>query len=181
MSDIVGYSRLSSAPTRDEIEAQLRSAGATQVFWEQPAPSLSVLESVIASVSRGDTIVVVASDHLSPSVDHFIRTIGVFDDSGIRLRSLAEPALSTDSAPAPPGEVLRALVDLRRRLVAAQTATLTKATPAPRRPGRPSVMTEEKLAMALELRRQGRSIAQIARVIGVSASAVRRAIQLSRS
>ena len=180
MSDIVGYSRLSSAAARDEIEAQLRSAGATQVFWEQPAPSLTVLESVIASASRGDTIVVIASDHLSPSVDHFIRTIGVLDESGIFLRSLAEPALSTDSAPAPPGEVLRSLVDLRRRLIEAQTAKLTTSS-APRRPGRPSVMTEDNLAMALELRRQNRSIAQIARVLGVSASAVRRALQLSRS
>ncbi len=181
MSDIVGYSRLNSAPARDEIEAQLHAAGAAQVLWEQPAPSVTVLESVIASASRGDTIVVVGSDHLSPSVDHFVRTIGVLDEHGIRLRSLAEPALSTDSAPAPPGEVLRALEDFRRRLIAAQMATLTEGASAPRRPGRPSVMTDEKLAMALELRRQNRSIAQIARVVGVSASAVRRAIQSPRS
>lgn len=46
-----------------------------------------------------------------------------------------------------------------------------------RRPGRPTVMTEERLAVARELRLQGRSYAHVGLVLGVSANAVQRALR----
>jgi DNA invertase Pin-like site-specific DNA recombinase len=176
VSDTIGYSRTATEASPD-IESELRAAGATRVIWNSPATTRSTLASAIDSASPGDTLIVVSSDDLSPSVEHFVQTVGLLDERGIRLRSLTEPQLSTDGAQASPAEVLRALEQLRRRLFAAQAAELVS-DPASsgRRPGRPSVMTEEKIGMAKELRRQNRSIAQIARAVGVSSSAVRRAL-----
>lgn len=43
--------------------------------------------------------------------------------------------------------------------------------------GRPTVMTAEKTSAAIHLRQQGRSIAHIAKVLGVGASTVSRALR----
>lgn len=179
MSEVIGYSRTASDASRVEVARDLRAAGAGRVIWGNSAAPDRALSSAIRSASSGDTLVVMSSDDLSPSVDHFVFTVGLLSERGIRLVSLTEPELGTGSAPIPPSEVLRALDEMRRRLIAAQADKLASdLASVGRRPGRPSVMTEEKTAMALELRRQSRSIAQIARAVGVSPSAVRRALHV---
>ena len=65
-----------------------------------------------------------------------------------------------------------------RELMSVQTREgLRVAGESGRRPGRPTVMTEERLAVARELRLQGRSFAHVGLVLGVSANAVQRALR----
>ena len=152
MSEIIGYSRTASDSSRAEVEKDLRAAGAGRIIWGDPAAPSTAFAFAIRSVSSGDTLVVVSSDDLSPSVDHFVYTVGLLIERGIRLVSLAEPELGTDGAPLPPSDVLRALDGMRRRLIAARADTLaSELASVSRRPGRPSVMTEEKTAMALDV------------------------------
>lgn len=72
---------------------------------------------------------------------------------------------------------MTALEALRRRLVSVRTrAGMESAAASGKRPGRPTVMTPEKIAMAIELRNLNRPITHIARVLGVSANSVQRAL-----
>jgi len=97
---------------------------------------------------------------------------------GIRFHSLAEPALSTGNDVQESDAVILALDAVRREFIGLRTREgLARAARDGRRPGRPSVMTPDRISMARELRVSGRPLSQIARVLGVSPSAVRRALQ----
>lgn len=157
--------------------AALRAVGVTEIVTEPDPLSSARLRSLIGFMSAGDELTVVRSSHLAPSLTQFVRTMGLLTGRGVRFTSLEEPALSTRDADGNATAVLQALDELRRDLISIRTkAGMTDAAAHGRRVGRPTVMTEDRVAMARELRRQRRSIAQIARVIGVSQSAVRRVL-----
>jgi DNA invertase Pin-like site-specific DNA recombinase len=181
MSRLIGYSR-PWWPGEDltvDLE-KLATAGATVTLTgpgvaEGPSNDLSPLHSL----ESGDILLVTSAARLGSSLPRVVQTIAELGRLGIAFRSLIEPALSTDAGPADPAEVFAALEGLRRRLAGLRTRQgMLQAEAAGRRPGRPSVMTPDRVAVAEELRRQHRSIAHIARVIGVSPSAVQRALSV---
>lgn len=181
MSRLVGYSR-PWWPGEDltiDIE-NLAGAGATATLTDPGAVEAPLDEgSALRSLEPGDTLLVSSAARLGSSLPRVVQTIAELGRRGIGFRSLAEPALSTDAGVADPAEVFAALEGLRRTLAGLRTRQgMLRAETAGRRPGRPSVMTPERVAVAEELRRQHRSIAHIARVIGVSPSAVQRALSV---
>lgn len=181
MSRVVGYSR-PWWPGEDltiDIE-YLAGAGATATLTDSGVVEAPLdNESALSSLNAGDTVLVSSAARLGSSLPRVVQTIAELGRRGIGFRSLAEPALSTDAGVADPAEVFAALEGLRRRLAGLRTRMgMLQAETAGRRPGRPSVMTPERVAVAEELRRQHRSIAHIARVIGVSPSAVQRALSV---
>lgn len=99
---------------------------------------------------------------------------------GVRLRSLTEPFLDVDTS-TPMGE---AIVGIMATLAQLKVATirentmrgLAHARSQGRVGGRPTVMTPERTAAAIKLRRAGQSHAQIAAAFGVSKSSVARAL-----
>lgn len=175
MTRIVGFSR----PGDDEAaaeEAALRAAGADEVFVECDPDGAVVLASCLQSLHAGDVLVVTRASRLTSTQYRFVRTVAALGARGVVFWSLAEPALSTGT-PMAAEEVFQALEELRSELAGIRTrAGMDAATADGRRPGRPRVMTEERLAMAMELRAVGRSVSHIARVLGVSAGAVGRAL-----
>lgn len=184
MSRVIGYlRRLPTTPSGAEERARLALAGATSVVEEHASAdprSRTELHSLLNEIDAGDTVVVTEAAHLSHSVGHFVSTVTTLTNRGIGFRSLDEPNLSTTTDAVPPALVVAAIDDLRRRLVALRTREgMSTAAAAGRRPGRPTVMTQERVAIALELRRQDRSISHIARVLEVSTAAVRRALTLA--
>ena len=183
MSRTVGYVReVLSGDCVSEDAAALRRAGASQVFTDRrgatsgPRPDL---ERCLNSLKSGDTLLIPSAVSLSSSVEHFVGTVARLRARGVDIYSLAEPALSTTpDATTAPGDVLNALDALRRRLIGVRTRVgLDAAIAAGRRPGRPRVMTQDRIEIARELRTQKRSYAQIGRALGVSESAVRRALK----
>lgn len=175
MSRIVGFSRPGDNEAAAE-EAALRAAGADEVFVEHDPDGEQELASCLQSLRSNDVLVVTRASRLTSTQYRFVRTVAALGARGVGFRSLAEPALST-GAPVSAEEVFQALEELRSELAGIRTrAGMGAATAEGRRPGRPKVMTEERLAMAIELRAVGRSISHIARVLGVSAGAVRRAL-----
>lgn len=181
MSRLVGYSR-PWWPGEDvtmDIET-LAAAGATATLTDSGVVETPLDDaSALSSLEAGDTLLVSSAARLGSSLPRVVQTIADLGRRGIGFRSLAEPALCTDAGVADPAEVFAALEGLRRRLAGLRTRQgMLQAEAAGRRPGRPSVMTPERVAVAEELRRQHRSIAHIARVIGVSPSAVQRALSV---
>ena len=177
MTRVVGYSR--PLGVDDDLEADaaaLRAAGAKVVHLGLGDRKDRVLRSLLDELSAGDVLLVSRAVRLSPSLTHFVSTVTAMGGRGVDFRSLAEPELSAGSRPRT-AAVFTALESMRCELISIRTrAGMAIAAAAGRKLGRPSVMTEEHLAMARELRVHGRSNAHIGQVLGVSASTVRRAL-----
>lgn len=177
---IFGYTR-DLAGDADEADVEtLRAAGASVIHSDigSDPRTRPALDACLRDLQTGDELVVTSAARLSPSVSHYMVTAVGLSARGIRIRCLTEPVLSTGPGTASDSaEVMAALEGLRRQLRSLETKQgMLAAARAGRRPGRPTVMTEERIAMAVELRRLDRSYTQIARVLGVSTSAVQRAL-----
>jgi len=179
---LVGYTRelLPGLGTTADAE-ELVAAGAVLVFIDDGAADPRArpgLVECLRDLERGDVLVVTSAARLSHTVPHFLAIVADLGGRGVGFRSLAEPALCAGLGErVDPSEVFGALEALRHRLVSVQTRTgMASAAREGRRPGRPTVMTEERVAIAVELRNVGRPITHIARVLGVSPNAVQRAL-----
>lgn len=177
MSRTVGYARAWWAGENLSAEhAALQAAGVDVIFAGKGRDAEDLVQC-LSLLEAGDTLVVTAAARLASSLPGFVQAVADLATRGVVFCSLSEPSLSTAGAPAAAAETLLALETLRGTLVGLRTRQgMLRAEAAGRRPGRPSVMTPERVAVAEELRRQKRSIAHIARVIGVSPSAVQRAL-----
>jgi DNA invertase Pin-like site-specific DNA recombinase len=182
MTRVIGYTRelFAGAGVTVDVE-ELESAGATQVFVDLAsvdARKRPGLAECLRILEAGDVLVVTSSARLSHSLTHFVLTTTALAARSVLFRSVAEPALTSGIGHvSDPVEVLCALDGLTRRLRSLETREGMKDAAAEgRRAGRPTVMTQERVAIALELRNQGRSLPQIGRVLGVSTSAVQRAL-----
>lgn len=182
MTRLVGYTRELLPGEGAVADAEeLDRAGVSQVFVDDArgdAAARPALRDCLGSLEPGDTLVVTSAAQLSHTVSHFVATVTALRARGVSFRSLSEPALSIGvGVSTDPGDVLAALEGLKRRLVSVQTrAGMASAAAEGRRPGRPTVMTPERIAMAVELRNLGRPNTHIARVLGVSPNAVQRAL-----
>lgn len=181
MTRLVGYTRelTPGSGTQSEVAA-LTAAGAARVFTDDAAADPRTrprLAECLTFLEPGDVLVVPSASHLSHAVTHFVTIVSALSARGVVFRSLTEPVLCTGAGRVDPAEVLVALEGLRRRLVSVRTrAGMASAAATGKRAGRPTVMTPEKVAMAVELRNLGRPITHIARVLGVSANSVQRAL-----
>jgi len=183
MSNVVGYARVSRHDQNPAAqEAELRAAGAARVFVDQGESSrvkdrpqwLACLDYLRA----GDTLLVRRLDRIAGSEKMAIETINELHERGVNLRSLTEPDIDTTT---PMGRALFGIVavfaQLRVDTIRDNTRRgLAHARAQGRVGGRPTVMTPERTAAAVRMREQGDSVAHIARVLGVGASSVSRAL-----
>lgn len=181
MTRLVGYTREVAPGAGTAADAaQLVLAGAERVFTDDGsigAAERPGLRECLEFVEAGDTVIVTSAAMVAPTAAQFLTVVSGLAGRSVGFRSLAEPALSTGTA-VDSAEVFVALESLRRRLSSLQTrAGMAAAASKGRRPGRPTVMTPERVAMAVELRDLGRPVTHIARVLGVSANAVQRALR----
>lgn len=172
-SRVHGYTRpYTAAEDLDADVIALQDAGAHSVAVEASPTSGKVLATLIADAQRGDTLIVTTLERLGAGTAAVVRALGHLVERGVVFRALDGPALDTAAPDAV--ELLRALVEASHGV--RSRATQDGMRRSGNRPGRPVVMTPEKTAMAVELRRLDRSTAHIAFVLGVSPSAVQRAL-----
>ncbi|HKT55656.1 MAG TPA: recombinase family protein [Microbacterium sp.] len=185
MTKIVGYTRhlVGDVDVADDIDA-LRRAGATVVFTEvtvSQTSEMAGLDEFIRTLAAGDSVIVTSAARIVHTVNQFLGFRSDLVSRGVTFLSLSEPALSSGQM-VDPDDLFAALDGLRRRLIGLRTRHgMVVAAADGRRAGRPSVITEERLAIARELRNQNRSFAQISRALGVSTSAIQRALAEPRS
>lgn len=186
MSNVVGYARVS---TRDQHpaaqEAELRAAGAMRVFVDHGESSrVSQRPQWLACLDylrAGDTLLVRRLDRIAGSETMAIQTISELHDRGVNIKSLTEPDIDTTT---PMGRALFGIVavfaQLRVDTIRENTQRgLAHARAQGRVGGRPTVMTPERIEQALQMRAETppRSIAHIAKVLGVGRSSVSRALE----
>lgn len=187
MTRILGYARdLRVAGDGREAQVALKRAGAERVYRDDLVSGVRhrpQLDACLRALHDGDVLVVATALALSHSVDHFVATVSALHNRNVAFRSLNEQALSNLASDGTnSSDVIAALDMLRRDLLSLRTRQgLDAALDKGRRPGRPRVMTEERLSIARELRSHERSFASIARSLGVSEAAVRRALAPTES
>ena len=182
MSNVVGYARVS---TREQSaaaqEAELRAAGAVRVFVDEGESSRVADRpqwvACLDYLRRGDILVVRRLDRIAGSEVMAIQTISELHERGVNIKSLTEPDIDTTT---PMGRALFGIVavfaQLRVDTIRENTMRgLAHARAQGRVGGRPSVMTPERVEAALAMRPE-KSIAQIAKILGVGASSVSRAL-----
>lgn len=180
---IVGYARVS---TRDQDpgaqKRELTAAGAGRVFVDHGESSrLRDRPQWVACLDYlrdGDTLVVRALDRIAGTTTMAIETISQLHDRGINIKSLTEPDIDTTT---PMGRALFGIVavfaQLRVDTIRENTRRgLEHARAQGRLGGRPTVMTEERVTAAVQLRAAGNNTSAIARQLGVGASSVTRAL-----
>lgn len=185
MNEVIGYARVSTREQNPESqEAELRAAGATRVYVDR-GESSRVNErpqwvACLDHLRSGDTLVIRALDRVAGTERMAIETIRDLGQRGVRIKSLTEPFLDVDTS-TPMGEaivgIMAVMAQLRVSTIRENTMRgLAHARSQGRVGGRPSVMTVARVEAAVKLRQEGKTLVQIAEVLGVGKSSVARAL-----
>ena len=155
-----GYARVSASDQDPAAQiAALQAAGCDPIYIERASGTTmdrTQWAECNRSLGRGDTLVVVRIDRLGRSLVDLVDTLDNLHARGIQFRSLEE-RIDTSTA-------------LGRMFY-----QLAGAVAGYERIGRPPALTPEQRTIARQLRTQGKSVAVIARILGVSPSTIRRA------
>ena len=183
MTNVVGYARVSKREQNPAAqEAELRAAGASRVFVDHGESSRIAdrpqWRACLDYLREGDTLLVRRLDRLGGTERIIIETLHDLDRRGVNIKSLTEPMIDTTT---PMGRALFGMVavfaQLRVDTIRDNTRRgLAHARAQGRVGGRPSVMTPERIAAAVKMRAEEHSVAHIAKVLGVGASSVSRAL-----
>lgn len=176
---IHGYTRVSTTKQSDESQRHDLVAAGAEYIWAETASGVAshrpVLEDLIAKARAGDTILVWRLDRLGRSMTHLIDTVTNLHDRGIAVHSLHEQ-FDTRTAN---GRLMLGLFALlsqfERDLMRERTkAGLEAAALSGKRVGRPPKITADRVTIAQDMAKQRRSVADIARAMGVSRATVYR-------
>ncbi|GAB3519556.1 recombinase family protein [Arthrobacter monumenti] len=180
----VGYSRTSAREQNPAAqEAELMQAGAIKVFVDHGESSRVTerpqWQACLDFLREGDTLVIRELSRIAGTEVIAIQTISNLHERGINIKSLTEPDIDTTT---PMGRALFGIVavfaQLRVDTIRENTRSgLAHAASQGRIGGRPTVMTPERIDAAVRLKREGKSIATIAKTFGVGSSSVARALK----
>jgi DNA invertase Pin-like site-specific DNA recombinase len=177
---IFGYARVSTDGQSVEGQvAELRSANVVKVFREKQTGASRErrqLGRALASLQRGDVLVVTRLDRLARSTRDLLNILGAIADKGARFRSLRDSWADTTT---PHGRlmltVLAGLAEFERELIRARTSEgRERAKARGVRLGRKPKLTPHQRREALIRRDAGETLTEIARTFAVSHSTISR-------
>lgn len=148
-----------------------------------PAAERPRLQEALALLDRGDTLVVWRLDRLARSLTDLVAQVGLLRDRGAVLVSVSDNLTTKGGRGRQARRLFASLARLEKDLVAERTTPgRTAARARGRQGGRPLKLTGDKLELAAELRRQGElPVAEIARIVGVSAPTIYRHVNADGS
>lgn len=185
MGNVIGYARVSTVDQNldSQLDA-LRRAGAARVFTDKLSGSTTArpqLQACLAYLNPGDVLAVYSTDRLGRSMGDLIEIVGRLQEQGVQFKSLTEPFDTTNHGGELFFHIVAAFAQMQRRQISEKTrAGLAAAKARGRLGGRPTVMTADRVATARQLREAGKAYDDIAALLGVGASSVKRALYASR-
>jgi DNA invertase Pin-like site-specific DNA recombinase len=185
MSQTIGYARVSAADQNPDLQLDaLKAAGCDKVFVEKASGALRdrpELAKALEYLRPGDVLVVWKLDRLGRSLRHLLDTVEALKERGIAFRSLGEHIDTTTATGELIFHLFASLAQFERRMIAERAAAGRAAAKARGETGgRPSVMTERKLAAAQLLIAGGASVRQAAETIGVGKSTLQDHLVIAR-
>jgi DNA invertase Pin-like site-specific DNA recombinase len=122
---LIGYARVSTENQDTDPQGdELRAAGCTSVLEEHASGadrSRPVLTRILRDIHPGETLVVVRLDRLARSVSHLLAVIEQLEAKGAHFRSLHDPIDTTTPQGMFSLQVLGAVAQLERALIAERT------------------------------------------------------------
>lgn len=181
---LLGYARVSTLDQDPALQTDaLDAAGCFRVWTDKASGKLDKrpqLDRVLDQLRPGDTLVVWRLDRLGRSMKHLIAVVSDLEERGIGFRSLTENIDTTTAAGKLIFHIFGALAEFERELIVERTqAGLAAARARGRKGGRRTVMTPEKLKVARQMLDDpdaDHTVAKVAETIGVSRSALYRAL-----
>ncbi|ANP74758.1 recombinase family protein [Cryobacterium arcticum] len=182
---VIGYARVGTRKLSvDEREIALTAAGAERLYVDhgesRNKASLPRFSACLDYLRAGDLLLVCQLGQLDRlgRDDRLIALLHELGARGIGLRSLAEPAIDTTG---PSGRALFDIIAVFAQLRSESIQVHRRDGPAPARAhgregGRPTAMTAERIAVALDMREKGATIDTIATTLGVDTVTVQRAL-----
>ncbi|QCO00040.1 recombinase family protein (plasmid) [Azospirillum argentinense] len=160
---LVAYARVSTEEqSTDSQILALKQAGCSVIFEEHASGGdrdRPVLAKALASLKRGDTLVVARIDRLARSLFHLLEVIDGLRQRGIAFKSLGDPIDTTSPQGRFALQVLGAAAELERALIRERSiAGLRAAVAKGKEPGNPGLRRRDPAA--LEKVRQGRETAR---------------------
>lgn len=180
---LIGYARVST--THQDLERQLvtlREAGCERIFEDKKSgatASRAGLDEALGYARSGDTIVVVTLDRLARNLRDTLNLIHALSEERIGIKTLKDPIpidTSSDDAMARISVLMLGLFAEMERVWNAERVAHARSK-AGRSPGRPKVLTPERVAMAAKMRASGESIRAIAAAMQVPKTTLNRALK----
>ena len=177
---IYGYALVSTdAQDLTHQRMALKAAGCSRVFREKVSGAKvdrKELGKLLKAITAGDQVVVTRIDRLARSVFELFAIVKKIIDAGGQFLSLAEPWADTSTST---GRlmisVLGGLADVERDLIRTRTGEgRARAKLRGQYMGRPPEMTAAQKQEARRRRKDGESVADLARSYGVSPAAIYR-------
>jgi putative DNA-invertase from lambdoid prophage Rac len=180
------YCRVSTAEQTTENQArEIAAAGFSieprRMIAETISGSTSALQrpgfaKLLDRLAGGDVLVVTKLDRLGRNAMDVRATVELLAERGVRVHCLALGGVDLTS---PAGKmtmaVIAAVAEFERDLLIERTQSgLERAKAAGKVIGRPAALNEEKRRQVLQGRREGQSLAQLAKRFGVSRAAIQR-------
>ncbi|WP_119681492.1 recombinase family protein [Indioceanicola profundi] len=160
---LIAYARVSTEDQSTGLQLlALKQAGCSSIFEEHASGGdrdRPVLAKVLASLKKGDTLVVARIDRLARSLFHLLEVIDGLEQRGIAFKSLGDPIDTTSPQGRFALQVLGAAAELERALIRERSiAGLKAAVARGKAPGNPGLRRRDPAA--LEKVRQGREVAR---------------------
>ncbi|MGA8473571.1 MAG: recombinase family protein [Candidatus Cybelea sp.] len=180
----LGYARVSTGEqTLDAQKDALRAAGCTRIFSDVASGAKTDragLETALAALQPGDTLVVARLDRLGRSMPHLVATVHELAARGVGFRSLAESIDTTSAAGRLVLHIFASLADFERELIRERTKDALAAKKRRGEPvGRRPAFNSSRLQAAQEMLASGYGAAHIARVLKVGRSTLYRALSVA--
>lgn len=170
---VFGYTRpLSSAEEKPGDIALLRSVGVSEIVTEESHESREARQVLIGRLVAGDTLVVSSLKRLEVRLPDLVRLAHSLRERGITIHCLDAPAFSSGDSIV--RQLLGELAAFQEQHVGAMIRRSLAESPA--KTGRPSKIDAEGREVARKMRAQSATYREIGAVLGVSASAVSRAL-----
>lgn len=179
MNKLFGYARVSTLDQNLDTQLDaLRQAGCDDIFQDKitgVSTSRPALDTLLAQLRTGDTVMVARFFRLGRSRDHLISLLGEFARKGIHFRALDLGVDSSTSAGKLVLQIFAALAEYDRESILEKTrAGQLLAKSKGKHIGRPAGLNAEKFSKVKKALERGLSVAETVSLTGISISSVKR-------
>lgn len=177
----VGYARVSTDDQRLDLQIRsLKAAGCSRIYKDHGISGSKMgrpgLDQAIATLEKGDTIVVWRLDRLGRSLAGLVKTVDDLGKKGIQFQSITESFDTRSSSGMLIFHIMAALAEFERNLISERTkAGMISARERGAKLGRPTALNEAEIAKVIQsVRDTGSDPKDLAEEYGVSDRTIHR-------